>query len=32
MKKVMNLEIVATVRERERESYSLNNKKIGGEF
>lgn len=29
MKKVMNLEIVATVRERE--SYSLNNK-IGGEF
>lgn len=31
MKKVMNLEIVATVRERERESYSLNNK-IGGEF
>ena len=33
MKKVMNLETVATVREREREreSYSLNNK-IGGEF
>ena len=34
MKRMLNLKTIDTLREREREreSYSLNNKKIGGEL